>query len=248
MISVLKRTIKWRLSNGLSIIVTILQPLLWLVLYGNIAKGTFARQGISDYVAYLTPGLLILVTFSASSSGGMFNYIMKRENSWKRLMISPLSAHKIILGQTLESSICALFEAGILWVISLLLGASYQINLVAVFLTVLLLFLAGLLFANIAYFFSLRLPNEVIYETVMNLVVLILFFLSSALIPQAQMLPLVSKLLDLNIFNHGIRLLRQLLLQGNCVLNEYIFCHGVIIVFVFLMIFFNSKSLKQTIV
>lgn len=120
MISVLKRATKWRLSNWLSIIVTILQPLLWLILYGSIAKATFENQGISNYITYITLGLLILVTFSASSSGGMFNYIMKYENRWKRLIISPLRSHKIILGQTLESRTCALFEAGILWGISLL--------------------------------------------------------------------------------------------------------------------------------
>ena len=37
---ILKRNMKWRFHNAFTIVITILQPLLWLVLYSAVAGQT----------------------------------------------------------------------------------------------------------------------------------------------------------------------------------------------------------------
>ena len=37
-LTILKKNIKWRFSHAFTIVITILQPILWLVLYGTVAQ------------------------------------------------------------------------------------------------------------------------------------------------------------------------------------------------------------------
>lgn len=41
---ILKRNMKWRFHNAFTIVITILQPLLWLVLYSAVAGQTMQTQ------------------------------------------------------------------------------------------------------------------------------------------------------------------------------------------------------------
>ena len=38
--TILQRNVKWRFHNSFTIVVTILQPILWLVLYSAVASQT----------------------------------------------------------------------------------------------------------------------------------------------------------------------------------------------------------------
>ena len=75
--TILQRNVKWRFHNSFTIVVTILQPILWLVLYSAVASQTMQGTGISNYTGFILPGLIVLVSFSACSSGGIMNYMMK---------------------------------------------------------------------------------------------------------------------------------------------------------------------------
>ena len=63
------RNMKWRYHNAFTIVMTILQPMLWLVLYSAVAGQTMKGAGISNYTAFILPGLVVLVSFRACSSG-----------------------------------------------------------------------------------------------------------------------------------------------------------------------------------
>lgn len=68
--------------------------------------------------------------------------------------------------------------------------------------------------ANLAYSISLILPNEVIYETVMNSIVLPIFFMSTALVPQEDLSGSLKVIVELNPFTHVINTLRNAILYG----------------------------------
>ena len=76
-----------------------------------------------------------------------------------------------------------------------------------------------------AYGISLILPNEVVYETVMNAIVLPLFFLSTALFPAGGMDGILGVIVNLNpFFTHIINALRSLLLNGTLQLGSCYSC------------------------
>ena len=209
----LYRNIKWRFHHSFTIIITILQPMLWLVLYSLIAGQSMKAAGIEDYTAFILPGLLILVSFGACCSGGIMNYLMKADGSFYRVLIAPIQRSSIVLAQILEAALCALLEAAIMILTSTFLGVRISSGLTGFLLILLIVFMAGCFMAGLTYAISLILPNEVIYETAMNAIVLPVFFLSSALVPPGSLNGLLAVAVKLNPFTHVINVLRQLTLE-----------------------------------
>lgn len=74
-----------------------------------------------------------------------------------------------------------------------------------------------------AAYVSLILPNEVVYETAMNAIVLSLFFLSTALFPAGGIDGVLGVIVNLNPFTHIINALRSLLLNGTLATGELLF-------------------------
>lgn len=221
--TILKRNMKWRFHNAFTIVITILQPLLWLVLYSAVAGQTMQNTGISNYTGYILPGLIVLVSFSACSSSGIMNYMMKADGSFYRILIAPIKRSSIILGQLLEAVICTFLEVGIMSIVSLLFSVKPQINLITLLLTLILVFLTAFSMAGLAYGISLILPNEVMYETVMNAIVLPIFFLSNALFPVDGIKGVLAFIINVNPFTHVIGAIRSLLLYGTIDIANYLF-------------------------
>lgn len=76
----------------------------------------------------------------------------------------------------------------------------------------LLIFLTAFFMSGICYGISLILPNEMVYESVMNAIVLPVFFLSSALFPVDGITGILKILVSVNPFTHVINSIRSILL------------------------------------
>lgn len=211
MLNILWRNMKWRFQNPLSIAITILQPLIWLVLYSAVAGQTMQNIGIGNYTAFILPGIIVLVTFSSCSSGGIINFIMKSNGSFYRILIAPVSRSSIVLGQMLESILLSFMEVAILCVVGLFFSVKMASGIAGITLMILLIFVTAFFMSGLAYSISLFLPNEVIYETITNAIVLPIFFLSSALFPPENLSGGLAIAMMLNPFTHIINALRSLI-------------------------------------
>ena len=203
MLNLLWRNVKWRFKNRFTIIITILQPMLWLVLYSVVADSTMRGTGIKNYTAFILPGVMFLVTFSSCSSGGIMNFLMKNNGSFYRILISPVRRSSIVLAQMLEAIFVSLLETFILCVISLLFSVRFENGIPGILLIGVFVFLTA---------FFLCLPNEVIYETIMTAIVLPVFFLSSALFPAENLKGGLKILVNINPFTHVINAIRGLIM------------------------------------
>ncbi len=224
--TILYRNIKWRFHNVLTIITTILQPILWLVLYSAVAEHTMKDAGIENYTAFILPGLMVLVSFSACSSSGIMNYMMKSDGSFFRVLIAPIPRSSIVLGQLLEAVICTFFEIMVMGFISLLFSVRIAISFWGICLIFLLIFLTAFFISGLTYGISLILPNEVVYETVMNAIVLPVFFLSTALFPADDIHGFLGLIIKINPFTHVINALRSILLFGSAEKENILFTLG----------------------
>ncbi|WP_242651945.1 ABC transporter permease [Clostridium botulinum] len=77
---------------------------------------------------------------------------------------------------------------------------------------ILLIFMASFFLSGLAYFISLSLPNEVIYETIMTAIILPIFFLSTALFSSGNLSGGLAIAVKLNPFTYIINALRSLIL------------------------------------
>lgn len=223
MLNILWRNIKWRIQTPLAVIIPLLQPLIWLVLYSAVAQQTMQNIGISNYTAFILPGLIVLVIFGASSSGGIINFIMKSSGSFYRILIAPVSRSSIVLGQMLEAILLSFVEVAILFIVSIFFSVTVASGITGIMLMILLIFLTAFFMSSLAYAISLLLPNEVIYETIMTAIVLPIFFLSSALFPTENLSPGLAIAVRLNPFTYMIDALRSLILEEKIIFGHIFF-------------------------
>lgn len=244
-INILYRNIKLRFDNLITIFITIIQPMLWLILYSKVASETMKNTGINNYTSFILPGLMVLVSFGVSASVGMMNFIMKNNNSFYRILLSPIKRSSIVLGQVLEGVLCSLLEISIMVILSLLLGVKFSITFKAFIIIALLISLTAFLMSCFAYTISLSLPNEIIYETIMNAIVLPLFFLSSALFPTENITGILKILINLNPFTHMINIIRIILITGSIPIYQTLFIIILFIILNIIMFIISTIKLKS---
>lgn len=244
-LAILYRNVKWRFHNLFTIVITILQPILWLILYSTVANQTMKNAGIDNYTGFVLPGLIILVSFCVCSSSGIMNYIMKTNGSFYRILIAPVKRSSIILAQLLEAVFCTYLEVAIMCIIGTFLTVKITVGLYGILLIAIIIFLTTFFIAAMSYSISLILPNEIIYETVMNAIVLPVFFLSSALFPVAEIQGFLKIPILINPFTHVINLMREIILYAEFnTINIIAVVVGFIILDIFAF-FIAYNSLKR---
>ncbi len=239
------RNVKWRFHNAFTVVITILQPMLWLVLYSAVAGQSMQGIGITNYTAFILPGLIVLVSFGACSSSGIMNYLMKTDGSFYRVLIAPVQRSSIVLGQVLEAVLCTFLEVAIIFIVSLFFSVKIASGFLGMLLIVLLVFMTAFFIAGLTYAISLCLPNEVVYETVMNAIVLPVFFLSTALFPLDMLSGGLAIVVNLNPFTHVINALRALILQGNIITLDIIFVFLLLAVMCFISFSWALHRLRK---
>lgn len=243
--TLLHRNVKWRFHNAFTIVITILQPILWLILYSTVAGQTMQGIGIENYSAFILPGLVVLVSFGACSSSGIMNYLMKADGSFYRILIAPVKRSSIVLGQMLEAVLCTFLEVSVMFLAGLLFGVKVSSGWTGLGLIVFIIFMTSLFMSGLTYAISLCLPNEVIYETVMNAMVLPIFFLSTALFPADQLTGGLAVAVKLNPFTHVINALRNLMIQGNIEPKAILFVIILLFIMCFISFIWANRRLKK---
>ncbi len=204
------RNIKWRFQNPITILLTVIPPIFWLLLYGTVLTNSMG----GNYPAFILAGLLVLIVFSSSGSSGVSNYASKQDGSFYRILISPVRRSSIVMGHILDAAVFSFIEIGILLMISFLMSVRITSGLFGFLLMAIQLFCTVFFVASLSYTLSLQLPNENVFHTMMNTFVLPVFFVSTALIPFENIPAGFRFFVILNPFTHVINSLRNLILDA----------------------------------
>jgi ABC-2 type transport system permease protein len=214
-VNIFLRNIKWRLQNPLTVIMTLLQPLIWLLLYSTVFGDSNFDIPKGGYTGFILPGILVLVIFASSGSNGVINYIMKNKGSFYRIQISPVKRTSIVLGHILDSAVLSYLEIAVLFIISLFLSAELSLE-ISDFIPLVILFSLVIFFiSSFSYTLSLILPDENIFFVIINTFVLPVFFVSTALIPYENISPAYKTVVLFNPFTHVINSIRNIVLENS---------------------------------
>lgn len=242
MLNFMWRNMKWRCQNPISILIPVLQPFIWLVLYSTVAGQTMQDKGIGNYTAFILPGIMVLVILASSCSGGIINFITKSNGSFYRILIAPVKRTSIVLGQMMESVVLSFIEVAILCVTGLFFSVRIESGILGMILMIILIFMTAFFMSGLCYAISLILPNEIIYETIMNAIVLPIFFLSSALFSTDNISGGLLTAVKLNPLTHVINALRSLIMGKTIIFMDIL---PVIILFIIMCIISFVFALKR---
>lgn len=165
------------------VVMLLIQPMIWLVLFGQLFKRVVEVPGFTEasYIDFLTPGVVVMtVLFSAGWSGMAFIDDMER-GVMDRMLTSPVSRGAMMAASMANQAITVSVQGVVILLVGLLLGASYGGGVLGVLVTLMAAFLLTAAFSSMSNGMALlvRQPESLIgFNTMLSLP---LAFLSSAM-------------------------------------------------------------------
>jgi ABC-2 type transport system permease protein len=199
--------------DHLDIFTRSVQPLLWLFIFGTALRHNQALAGgSSDYRAYLAPGVMAQAALFVAIFFGL-GVIWERDvGQLQRLLATPLPRLGIVLGKATGAAIRALAQAVVLLVVIAVTGISIRWSVQGVVGAVALLLLGTAAFACLSMILASLVRTRERFMGIGQLVVMPLFFASSALYPLALMPAWLRAVAHANPLTYEVHGMRQLLL------------------------------------
>jgi ABC-2 type transport system permease protein len=210
--------------NRALLLSALIQPVLWLVLYGISMSSNiniFFGEGVAplgavsvNYMTFMTAGVVgMTILFTCLYSGQNIQFD-KQYGLMKEIVVSPMPRSQILLGVTLGGITKALIQAGIVILFGYVLGiqfffgltASAALTAIGGVLLFAVLFSLSMMFLSSAIAMKVRDHN--VSQAIITILTLPLFFASNALYPLDSLpmaLKIVAYLNPLTHFINGIR-------------------------------------------
>jgi hypothetical protein len=101
--------------------VTLVQPLIWLLLFGELFERMAALPGFGgeSYIAYLAPGIVVMSALFSSGWNGMATIEDINRGVTDRLLVSPVRRGALIAGRVAQSAVVIVVQSVIMVLIAL---------------------------------------------------------------------------------------------------------------------------------
>jgi ABC-2 type transport system permease protein len=171
-------------------VITLVQPVIWLLLFGQLFKRVADIPGFStgSYVGFLTPGIVVMTALFSSAWAGMGFIIDMERGVLNRFLVTPAPRGSLIAGNLGDVALTSAIQSLIIIGLGLLAGARFPGGPLGVAAGAGCAILLAAAFASFSNALALLLRNQESMIAVAQLLVLPLSFLSSSLMP-ANLLP-----------------------------------------------------------
>jgi ABC-2 type transport system permease protein len=166
------------------IIFTLVQPAIWLLLFGQVFQGVVQIPGFGDksYIAFLTPGIVMMTALMSSGwSGTTFIADMER-GVMDRMLASPVSRGGLMAGQLISNATNTLIQTVLVFAIGIAAGARYDGGAAGYLVTAAASMLIGIAFGSLSNAVALLTRQQEALIGISQFVSLPLTFMSSIMI------------------------------------------------------------------
>jgi len=193
---------------------SILMPFLFLAFLGlplSFIPGL--KIGEMNYLDFLAPGIVgMTLLFSATISG--VSVIWDKEFGFlKEVLVAPVNRFSIILGRSLGGMTIALVQALIIVAIAMAMGVKIS-GISGFFLSIVFMILTCATFTGLGLIIAAKLADTQGFMSIMNLVIMPIFFLSGAFFPLQAMPAGIRYIMYINPLTYGVDGLRGALVSG----------------------------------
>lgn len=165
----------------LYIMFTLVQPVIWLVLFGQLFKKIVQIPGFGApaYVDFLTPGVVIMTVLFGSGWSGMGIIRDLDLGVMDRFLVSPVSRVALIAGRLIQLAAVAVVQSILIVVLGLILGARFPGGIVGVVVLIVCAVLLAVPIGALSCAMALVARKEETVIGAANFILLPLTFLSS---------------------------------------------------------------------
>jgi ABC-2 type transport system permease protein len=197
----------------LDLITRSVQPLLWLFVFGTALRhNRVLAAGTSDYRAYIAPGVMAQAALFISIFFGLAVIWERDIGQLQRLLATPLPRTALVLGKAMGASVRALVQASLLLAVLAITDIGLRWTVQGVVGSLVLLALGTGSFACLSMMIASLVRTRERFMGIGQLIMMPLFFASSALYPLSLMPGWLHVVARINPLTYEVQGLRQMLL------------------------------------
>ena len=209
------RQVRNLMREPIWIALLLIQPMIWLLLYGQLFSRVPAlRGGASTYIEFLTPGIVVMNAFFGGTWAGMSMITDLDRHVVDRFLASPASRLSIVMSHVIRSGLVATIQAVILLVVGYALGVRVHSGFLGWLIVLAAAALISMVFSGISQGIALLVRREATMIAAANFVGLPLMFLSTILITQRVMPDWMQTASRYNPVNWAVRASRDAVVVG----------------------------------
>jgi len=112
------------LREPIWIAILLVQPMVWLLLYGQLFKNVtrLGGFGTDSYITFLAPAIVVMNAFFSASWSGMSMVFDIERKFVERFLATPASRLSIVLSQIVRSALTAAIQGVIILLVAAVLG------------------------------------------------------------------------------------------------------------------------------
>jgi ABC-2 type transport system permease protein len=222
----------------------IIQPLLWLVVFGTglgsiIEPGSVSGAG---YQQFIFPGILVMTVLFGSLFFGLYIILDKRIDFLKEVLVAPLNKSTMFFGKALGGSTDGLIQIIILLILgAIFFGIHFSfLSLIQTF-AIIILLLISVTSLGLAIGSIMESPEG--FGLISSFVSFPLFFLSGALFPVTKLPVWLKVIVAINPASYAVDALRSVILgiTGYSLLLDF----GVLIACTIITVIIGTSAFKR---
>jgi ABC-2 type transport system permease protein len=205
-----QRSLTLSLRNPVWVIMGILQPILYLLLFGPLLTNIAQMPGFPPGGAFnvFVPGILVMTALFGAAFVGFGLCDEMREGVVERMLVTPTSRVAMLMGRSLRDVTLLLAQALIL--VGLAIPFGLEINLGGMAVAFAMLALIGLMMSPVSYVLALVLKSEDSLAPVVNGMALPLLLLSGVMLPMSLAPDWLQTVAKFNPLYHAVAAIRAL--------------------------------------
>jgi ABC-2 type transport system permease protein len=198
------------------IVLLLVQPMVWLLLYGQLFKNVtkLGGFGTGSYITFLAPAIVVMNSFFGATWSGMSMIADLDHKVVERFLATPASRVSLVLSQIVRSALTAAIQAVVILLVSLALGVHIHTGALGWVVIIVAAILVNSAFAGISQAIALATRREATMIAVANFIGLPLLFLSTTMIARAQMPHWMQVAARFNPVDWGVKAAREVVLPG----------------------------------
>ncbi|HTR76248.1 MAG TPA: ABC transporter permease [Solirubrobacterales bacterium] len=188
------------------IAVSLVQPVIWLLLFGALFKSVTDIPGFgsTNYIQFLAPGVVVMTAFFGAGWTGMPVIDDINRGVIDRFLVSPVRRSSLISGRLASSALTTAIQSVIIVVLALIVGATFANGIFGVLVLILVSVLLGSAFGCLSIGLALLVRREETLIATVQFLLLPLSFISVTFMEKALMPGWMASLVKFNPLNWAV--------------------------------------------
>ena len=186
--------------------VTLVQPVIWLLLFGALFKKIVEIPGFHghSYIAFLAPGVVVMSALFNSAWSGMALIEDLNRGVTARFLVTPVRREALIAGRLVKEAVVVVIQSLIIVALALIVGATFAGGVGGVVVLFAVSSLLGAVFGGLSNGFALIMRQEEALIGAVQFIALPLTFLSTTFLQSNLMPAWIRHVADFNPANWAV--------------------------------------------